>query len=246
MQRHATQPRASARGFVAGDAPSVACELEASIKGLQDVGERSARAERQSPTRARVSTRRVLTRGAHGKCLRGGENGTVGIRVALLLRGDRGHLESTTGTYGASETRSDTQRSVRPAQAIEMPSPPFLDQSCTNMAMCSSVTGSHGRASVGSCTRHVQKHSPTVTRRAVAACRPPAQPDASGNIAQMHGASTDSSRCIGRERSHSVPRPDINHPLFSFFLGKVHGFPNLGGASWARPQCGGSQAREPY
>ena len=67
-------------------------------------------------------------------------------------------------------------------------------------------------------TKHVQKHSPTVTRRAVAACRPPAQPDASGNIAQMHGASTDSSRCIGRVRSHSVPRPDINHPLFSFFL----------------------------
>ena len=54
-----------------------------------------------------------------------GEQHTVGIRVALLLRGDRGHLESTTGTYGASETRSDTQRRVRPAQAIEMPSPPL-------------------------------------------------------------------------------------------------------------------------
>ena len=175
MQRHATQPRASARGFVAGDAPSVACELEASIKGLQDVGERLARAERQSSTRARVSTRRVLTRGAHGKCLRGGENGTVGIRVALVLRGDRGHLEKTTGTYGASETRSDTQRRVRAAQAIEMPSPPLPRSfSCAYMAMCSSVTGSHGRASVGSCTRHVQKHSPTVTRRAVAACCPPA------------------------------------------------------------------------
>ena len=39
----------TARGFVAGDDPSVACELEASIIGLQDVGERSARAEGQSP-----------------------------------------------------------------------------------------------------------------------------------------------------------------------------------------------------
>ena len=52
------------------------------------------------------------------------EQHTVGIRVALLLRGDRGHLESTTGTYGASETRSDTQRSVRTAQESNCPRPP--------------------------------------------------------------------------------------------------------------------------
>ena len=75
-----------------------------------------------------------------------------------------------------AQARHDPTLSVEyePPRPSKCPHPPFLDQSCAYMAMCSSVTGSHGRASVGSCTRHVQKHSPTVTRRAVAACRPPA------------------------------------------------------------------------